>query len=61
VRLLVVEDDSAILDFLKRGLTESGYEIDTARDAKSAQTLATDAVYEVSSLIWACPIWTGWI
>ena len=46
MRLLVVEDDSAILDFLKRGLTESGYEIDTARDAKSAQTLATDAVYD---------------
>ena len=46
MRLLVVEDDSAILDFLKRGLTESGYQVDTARDGKSAQALAADAVYD---------------
>ena len=46
MRLLVVEDDSAILDFLKRGLTESGYQVDTARDGKSAQALAADVVYD---------------
>ena len=46
MRLLVVEDDSAILDFLKRGLTESGYQVDTARDGKSAQALAADDVYD---------------
>ena len=46
MRLLVVEDDSAILGFLKRGLTESGYQVETARDGKSAQALAADEVYD---------------
>ena len=46
MRLLVVEDDSAIRDFLKRGLTESGYQVDTAPDGKSAQSLAADAAYD---------------
>jgi len=46
VRLLVVEDDLAIRDFLKRGLTESGYQVDTAPDGKSALSLAADAAYD---------------
>ena len=46
MRLLVVEDDSAILDFLKRGLTESGYQVDTAPNGKSAQSLAGEMVYD---------------
>jgi DNA-binding response OmpR family regulator len=46
VRLLVVEDDSAILDFLMRGLAESGYQVDTARDGKSALALTAGTVYD---------------
>jgi two-component system copper resistance phosphate regulon response regulator CusR len=41
-----VEDDPAILDFLKRGLTESGYQIDTAGDAATAEALTADEVYD---------------
>jgi DNA-binding response OmpR family regulator len=33
MRLLVVEDDQAIEDFLQRALTEAGYQVDAADDA----------------------------
>jgi DNA-binding response OmpR family regulator len=46
VRLLVVEDDAAIREFLNRGLTEAGYQMDTASDAKSALALAGEDVYD---------------
>lgn len=46
MRLLVVEDDTAIRDFLKRGLTESGYLVDTARDGKSAEVQAGEELYD---------------
>ncbi len=46
MRLLVVEDDAAIREFLNRGLTEAGYRMDTAPDAKSALALAAEEVYD---------------
>jgi DNA-binding response OmpR family regulator len=46
VRLLVVEDDSAIRDFLQRGLSEAGYQVDIAQDAKSALALAGEEIYD---------------
>ena len=46
VRLLVVEDDSAIRDFLHRGLSEAGYQVDNAQDAKSALALAGEEIYD---------------
>ena len=46
MRLLVVEDDAAIREFLNRGLTEAGYQMDTAPDGKSALALAADEVYD---------------
>jgi DNA-binding response OmpR family regulator len=46
VRLLVVEDDSAIRDFLCRGLSEGGYQVDAAVDGKSALALAAEEVYD---------------
>ena len=46
VRLLVVEDDSAIREFLNRGLTEAGYRVDAAANAKSALALAAEEVHD---------------
>lgn len=46
MRLLVVEDDTAIREFLKRGLTESGYQADVARDGTTALAMAADNVYD---------------
>jgi two-component system copper resistance phosphate regulon response regulator CusR len=46
VRLLVVEDDAAIREFLNRGLTEAGYQTDAAADAKTALALAAEEIYD---------------
>jgi DNA-binding response OmpR family regulator len=46
VRLLVVEDDSSIREFLKRGLGEAGYQVDAAVDAQSALALAGEEIYD---------------
>jgi DNA-binding response OmpR family regulator len=46
VRLLVVEDDNPIRDFLKRGLAEAGYHVDAAPDAHSAEALAVESAYD---------------
>lgn len=46
VRLLVVEDDSAIREFLHRGLSEAGYQVDLAQDATSALALAGEEIYD---------------
>jgi len=46
MRLLLVEDDLAIQEFLKRALTETGYQVDVAGDAKTAETLAVEGVHD---------------
>ncbi len=39
-RILIIEDDEAILAFLKRGLTFDGYEVETAEDGQKGLALA---------------------
>jgi two-component system copper resistance phosphate regulon response regulator CusR len=46
MRLLVVEDDVAIQDFLCRALTEAGYKVDAAADAKTGEALALEGVHD---------------
>jgi len=46
MRLLVVEDDLAIQDFLKRALVESGYQVDVAGDAKTAELKALEGIHD---------------
>ncbi len=46
VRLLVVEDDRGIQEFLKRALLEAGYQVDVAANAKSAETLAAEGIHD---------------
>ena len=45
MRVLVIEDDSAIQDFLERGLTEAGYVADQARTAREAEALVCEQEY----------------
>ena len=40
MRLLIVEDDVAIQEFLKRALVESGYQVDGANNAKAGELKA---------------------
>jgi DNA-binding response OmpR family regulator len=47
MRLLLVEDESEIQGFLKRSLTEAGYQVQVAGDAKTAERLATEDAQDV--------------
>src|SRR5215472_1222266 len=46
MRLLLVEDDIAIREFLSRALTEAGYKVDTASNAKTGQALAREGYHD---------------
>ena len=46
MRLLLVEDDLHIQQFLMRALVEAGYQVDAAVDAKSAEALALEEVHD---------------
>ena len=45
MRLLVVEDDLAIRDFLERALTEAGYQVDAASNAKAGEAIALEGIH----------------
>jgi DNA-binding response OmpR family regulator len=46
MRLLLVEDDAAIQGFLKRALCETGYQVDTANDAKTGELRALEGIHD---------------
>lgn len=46
MRLLVVEDDTAIRGFLARALTEAGYSVDTESNGKDAEAKALETVHD---------------
>jgi DNA-binding response OmpR family regulator len=46
VRLLVVEDDHTIRDFLTRALTEGGFRVDACADGAQAEHLAVQGVHD---------------
>lgn len=47
MRLLVVEDDATISDFMQRGLTEAGHHVDRLDDGADGLAQATRGVYDV--------------
>jgi heavy metal response regulator len=47
MRLLIVEDEKKIADFIKRGLKEEGYSVDTAPDGEEGHFLATTQEYDL--------------
>jgi DNA-binding response OmpR family regulator len=46
MRLLLVEDDLPIQQFLKRALVEAGYQVDTASNAKTAEAAALEGIHD---------------
>jgi DNA-binding response OmpR family regulator len=46
MRLLVVEDDFAIQSFLKRALSEAGYQVDTASDGRTGELRALEGSHD---------------
>ena len=47
MRILVVEDEKKIADFVKRGLREEGYAVDVAYDGKEGYLLASANDYDI--------------
>lgn len=47
MRLLLVEDELEIQTFLRRSLSDAGYEVETASDGKTAELLATRSDHHV--------------
>lgn len=54
-RILVIEDDEAILAFLRRGLAYDGYIVDTAIDGQTGLILAADNPPDLVVLDWMLP------
>jgi two-component system copper resistance phosphate regulon response regulator CusR len=47
MRILVIEDEAKLADYVKRGLAESGYTVDVARDGIEGRYLATGGDYQL--------------
>ena len=47
MRLLLVEDEVEIQGFLQRSLTEAGYQVEAAGDARTAERMTIDSTHDV--------------
>lgn len=54
-RILIIEDDPAILKLLQRGLTYEGYQVDIATDGRSGLNLARNRHPDLVILDWMLP------
>jgi len=59
MNLLIIEDDEDILSFLKRGLEEEGYNVDTAEDGEIGEYKALENIYDVIIVDWMLPEKSG--
>jgi DNA-binding response OmpR family regulator len=59
MKILIIEDDEAILSLLKRGLEEEGMIIDTAKDGEDGEYLAEINHYDIIILDWMLPQKSG--
>ena len=47
MRILVVEDEKSVVEFIKKGLEEQGYDVDVAYDGFLGKKLATERDYDL--------------
>jgi DNA-binding response OmpR family regulator len=47
MRVLLVEDEVEIRGFLQRSLTEAGYQVEAAADAKNAERMSLESVHDI--------------
>jgi len=59
MRVLIVEDEKGILNFLKDGLQEENFAVDTAQDGNSGLELALTNEYDIILLDWMLPGFSG--
>jgi two-component system copper resistance phosphate regulon response regulator CusR len=57
MRLLIVEDEASIANFIREGMEEEGFAVDVADNGKKGQQLALDFIneYDVILLDWMLP------
>ncbi len=59
MRLLIVEDEVKVVDFLRMGLTEAGYEVEAAFDGEMGVRLALCKYYDLIILDVVLPVFNG--
>jgi len=59
MRILIIEDEIGILNFLKQGLEEEAYSVDTATEGKSGLEMALSENYDLLLLDWMIPGMSG--
>lgn len=59
MRILIVEDEAGIIQFLKQGLEEEGYKITTATDGLEGYELVEKEKFDLILLDWMLPKMTG--
>ncbi len=59
MRILVVEDESSIANFIAEGLREENFAVDVARDGLEGRSLALSNDYDVILLDWLLPGLSG--
>ena len=59
MRILIVEDEQGIANFLKQGLEEEAYSVDVANDGQEGLNLALSGVYDLLLLDWMLPKMNG--
>lgn len=59
MRILIVEDEAKVVDFLQKGLTECGYEIDVATNGELGKTKAMENHYDLVMLDVILPFISG--
>ena len=55
MKILVVEDEKKVSSFIKRGLEEEKYQVDTALDGEEGLKLASENQYDLIVLDWMLP------
>ena len=58
-KILIVEDDAALLTLLQYNIASGGYEVDTATTAEDGQLLLAEGQYDLVVLDWMLPEMSG--
>ena len=59
MRLLIVEDQEKMAEFLKKGLTDAGYSVDSADSVSTAKSLCSANAYDLLVLDVGLPDQSG--